>query len=148
MNQFWPRRIATPDLPLGVSLEHGLKLLELTGGSPFEEVDGDERSFRVNLPDAEFAIYDRDGVIHAVWYNDPTGRLTGIGRRRKLGLYMARYTKNGSWEKRIDNGWMRFYFNDIDGVCMVYGTHNDVIRINRLGSNGPTSGGLDCRSSR
>lgn len=139
MNRFWPRGIGTPNLPLGVPIDQGLKLLAMTGGSPFEEVVGKEHSFRVNLPDAELAIYDRDGVINAVWYNDPAGRLTRIGRRRKLHLYMARYTSRGGWEQRLDNGWMRFYFNDIDGVCIVYGIHNDVIRVNSLASDKPTN---------
>jgi hypothetical protein len=34
---------------------------------------------------------------------------------------------------------MRFYFNDIDGVCIVYGIHNDVIRVNSLASDKPTN---------
>ncbi len=53
-----------------------------------------------------------------------------FGRRRKLSLYMRRFTQHGKWELRIDNGWMRFFFNDADGACVVYGIHKDVVRIN------------------
>jgi hypothetical protein len=43
---------------------------------------------------------------------------------------MDRFTKNGSWQLRINNGWMKFYFNDVDHMQLVYGLHMDVIRIN------------------
>jgi len=33
---------------------------------------------------------------------------------------------------RMDNGWMHYWFNDKEGIQMVYGIHNDVIRFNLL----------------
>lgn len=30
----------------------------------------------------------------------------------------------------MENGWMRYWFNPVDGVNMVYGIHMDVIRFN------------------
>lgn len=130
MSGIWPRRIVTPHVDLGMRIEDGLKILESTGGSVFEEADGEEKTYRVNLPKYEMAIYDTDGIVTAVWYNDPEGRLTRFGKERKIRLYMARYTKRGQWELRIQNGWMNFYFNDADEVGLVYGIDMDVIRIN------------------
>lgn len=108
-------------------------MLESIGGKPFEEMDGETRSFRVNLPDFEMAVYETDGVVSSVWYNDPVGRLTWLGKRRKIQLYQQRFLANGEWELRISNGWMRHHFNDIDRLHMVYGIHMDVIRINDMG---------------
>jgi hypothetical protein len=84
------------------------------------------------LPGYEIAIYDALGVVSSVWYNDPAGRVTSFGKRRKVRLYMQRFTKAGSWQLRMDNGWMKYYFNDVDRLQLVYGAHMDVIRINSL----------------
>jgi hypothetical protein len=32
----------------------------------------------------------------------------------------------------MDNGWMRYYFNDVDRLQLVYGMDMDVIRVNSL----------------
>jgi hypothetical protein len=130
VNGVWPSKISTPHVDLGVSISAGLKILESTGGSVFEEADGRERTYRVNLPNYEMAVYDTDGIVSSVWYNDPAGRLTPFGRERKIKLYMARYTRRGQWDLRMENGWMKYYFNDTDAVQIVYGIHMDVIRIN------------------
>lgn len=114
-------------------MAEALAVLEATGGKPFEEMEGETRSFRVSLPDFEMAVHETDGVVSAVWYNDPAGRLTGWGKRKKIRLYQQRFAVNGRWELRIANGWMRHYLNDIDRLHMVYGIHMDVIRINDMG---------------
>ena len=113
-------------------MSRGIAVLEATGGKVFEEMDGEARTLRVNLPQYEMAIYDTDGVVSSVWYNDPAGRLTSFGKQRKIRLYRERFTSKGSWELRISNGWMLHLFNDIDRLHLVYGIHMDVIRINSM----------------
>ena len=130
MNRIWPRKIITPHVDLGVSLHVGVAVLRSTGAVVSEEVDGEQRTYRVSLPGYQMAIYDGGGFVSSVWYDDPAGRLTPFGKRRKIKLYMDRFTKNGSWQLRINNGWMKFYFNNVDRMQLVYGLHMDVIRIN------------------
>ena len=43
-----------------------IEILEATGGTVFEEMDGEARTLRVNLPEYEMAIYDTEGVVSAV----------------------------------------------------------------------------------
>ncbi len=131
MHRLWPRKIITPHVQLAIPLSEGLKILNATGGSLVEGFEHDGKMHRVNLPNFEMAVYETNGKVSSVWYNDPAGRWTGLGRNRKLRLYMDRYTESGAWEKRLNNGWMTFYFNDTDGVSLVHGTHMDVIRINK-----------------
>lgn len=104
MNHFWPLKIRTPHLPLGVAVADSLAILESTGTKPFEEMDGKTKIFRVNLPDCQMAVYDQHGVVSSVWYNDPAGRLTSFGKRRKIQLYLERYTLQGKWDLRMSNG--------------------------------------------
>ena len=126
MNRIWPTKIITPHVDLGVSLHVGVAVLRSTGALVY----GEKRTYRVSLPGYQMAIYERGGFVSSVWYDDPAGRLTPFGKRRKIKLYMDRFTKNGSWQLRINNGWMKFYFNDVDHIQLVYGLHMDVIRIN------------------
>jgi len=109
-----------------------MSVLDSTGGTVRAESEGEDRVYRVRLPTYEMAFYHRDGKVYAIWYNDPAGRLTKLGRQRKLKLYMQRFTTNGAWELRIDDGWMRFFYNDLDRVNVVYGLHKDVVRINAI----------------
>lgn len=132
MHCLWPRKISTPHVKLAIPVSDGLRVLEATGGSVIEEYDRNEKTYRVNLQNFEMAIYETNGIVSSVWYNDPAGRLTKLGRKRKIRLYMDRYTESGAWEKRLNNGWMSFYFNDTDAVSLVHGLHKDVIRINML----------------
>ena len=132
MNRIWPMKIKTPHIELGVPTSTGVAALESTGGKVFEEMDGEERTLRIILPEYEMAIYDTDGVVSSIWYNDPAGRLTALGKRRKIKLYAERFTNKGDWELRISNGWMLHLFNDLDRVHLVYGIHMDVIRINAV----------------
>lgn len=134
MNRLWPMRLTTPHVELGIPTSRGTALLEATGGNVFEEMDGEARTLRVNLPKYEMAIYDTGGVVSSVWYNDPAGRLTSFGKQRKIRLYTERFTLKGSWELRISNGWMLHLFNDVDRLNLVYGIHMDVIRINSVAS--------------
>jgi hypothetical protein len=130
MNSIWPRKIITPHVDLGVPLDVGLAVLRSTGAAVSEEVDGEKRTYRVSLPGYQMAIHDGGGFVSSVWYDDPAGRLTPFGKRRKIKLYMDRFTKNGSWQLRINNGSLKHYFNNVDRMQLVYGLHMDVITIN------------------
>jgi hypothetical protein len=132
MRRLWPLRISSPHVPLGIPVRDGLEILDSTGGVAFEELDETQKTHRVDLKRVSLAIYDTDGIVSSVWYNDPAGRLTSLGRARKIQLYMARYTRDGEWELRIQNGWMNHWFNDSDRVHLVYGLHKDVIRVNAI----------------
>jgi len=132
MRRIWPSQLQTPHVDLAIPVADAVAVLEATGATVDEEYDGDERAFRVSLPGFEMAIYDVNGKVSVVWYNDPAGRLTAFGRRRKVRLYMDRYTESGDWERRLGNAWMDYFWNDEDSVQLVYGIDKDVIRINSL----------------
>ena len=76
------------------------------------------------------AVYESDGKVSSVWYNDPTGRDVIFGKKKKIALYLQRYGIARDWEKRMNNGWITFYFNDVAQVSMAYGNDMDVIRFN------------------
>jgi hypothetical protein len=65
-----------------------------------------------------------------VWYDDPSGRDSQQGKEQKVLLYLERYGARADWELRMDNGWMRYWFNEAAHASMVYGIHMDVIRFN------------------
>ncbi len=132
MRHIWPRKLQTPHIALATPVSDAIKVLEATGSPVLREKDGEEDTLRVSLPEFEMAIYDVDGRVASVWYNDPAGRVSSFGRRRKLRLYMHRYTESGEWEHRLGNGWMDYFWNDGDSAQLVYGIHADVIRINSL----------------
>lgn len=132
MKSLWPIKLDTQHLELGVSVDAAVSVFQSTGGAIVSESDGEEKKYRVNLASYEMAFYYKDNKVCAVWYNDPAGRLTELGRQRKLNLYMQRFRRSGSWEMRLDNGWMRFFYNDVDAVSVVYGIHKDVVRVNAL----------------
>lgn len=50
-------------------------------------------------------------------------------------MYLDRYSSLNNWELRLDNGWMQYWFNDVDKMQMVYGLHKDVIRFNQYSNN-------------
>ena len=129
LNSFFPKKLATPYVPLGASIEEGLSILRTLDGA-IEERNEEEHSFRVDTPRFDVAIFDDDGEISAVWFDDPLGRRWARGRARKISLYLDRYAPDGGWELRQDNGWMHYYFNESASAQMVYGVHKDVIRFN------------------
>ena len=130
LKNIWPKSIETPHVPLGIDIEEALEILKsVTPKVSKENIDG-ELSYRINSDYFDMAIYENHGKVSSVWYNDPSGRLTPFGRKRKINLYLNRYGDINFWEKRMNNGWMTYYFNDVDSVAMVYGNDKDVIRIN------------------
>ncbi|MBL4783464.1 MAG: hypothetical protein JKX92_14605 [Porticoccaceae bacterium] len=99
-------------------------------GDLVEERDDKERSYRVDTQEYDVAIYDKDGIVTSVWFNDPLGRIWSKENVMEVKLYLARSGKPEDWELRLNNGWMYYHFNDQAGVNMVYGAHSDVIRFN------------------
>lgn len=129
MNVIFPNKLFTPVIPLGISIQDGLQILNTLAETQVEK-DGEEISYRVNTPDFDVAIYEGGGVVKSVWFNDPIGRVWNYGKNRKINLYLERYGKKADWELRMKNGWMKYYFNEESNAAMVYGIHNDVIRFN------------------
>jgi len=122
--------LGTPHIPLGLPIQEGIAVLEGIG-TPMGEKSGHEFCFRVRTPRFSVAIYPRDGIIRSVWYDDPIGREFERGRWEKVEGYLSRYGSLLHWERRLDNGWMHYWFNPIDRAQMVYGIHKDVIRFNQ-----------------
>lgn len=109
IRRIWPLKLATPHIELETPVQDALALLTAVGGDVRAGSDGSEELLRASCQTFELAFYHKDDRVTAVWHNDPVGRATWFGRRRKLHLYMRRFTKHGKWELRIDNGWMRFF---------------------------------------
>lgn len=128
LNKLFPNRLYTPHIELGISKDDGMKILNSIG----EVACDDDGSFRVDTHGYGIAIYVTDDVVTSVWFNDPIGRLFPLGKARKIKLYLKRYGQLQHWEMRMDNGWMRYWFNESNKVQMVYGIHKDVIRFNQL----------------
>jgi hypothetical protein len=132
-NQIWPTRLRTPYVSLGSSIDEGLEVFKKCGVITHIEDEGEDKVYRFSADGYGTALYERRGIVRSIWYDDPSGRALGIGRERKISLYLRRYRVIGEWELRMENGSMRYYFNDVDGLQMVYGIHADVIRFNLHG---------------
>lgn len=123
--------LGTPHIPLGLAIEEAVIILQRFG-IPVQEESEAERSYRVQTPLFGVAVYPNGGKVGSVWYDDPTGRDSELGRARKVEAYLARYGPLKNWERRLDNGWMHYWFNPSDRAQMAYGIHKDVIRFNIL----------------
>ena len=123
------KTINTPHITLGLSLADGLSVLKSIG-TVNEEKDP-EHHYRVETPDFKAAIYEKEGVISSVWYDDPIGRGSDAEKEQKVKLYLKRYGSLPNWELRMNNGWMIYWFNPRDKAAMVYDIHKDVIRFNQ-----------------
>ena len=117
--------LLSPHIPLRISLAEARGLFR--DALPLLREDG---SLGVSLRGVEIALYETDGVVSSIWYNDPAGRESHGGREAKVTAYLSRYGDISSWERRMDNGWMHYWFNVPARAAMVYGLHNDVIRFN------------------
>jgi hypothetical protein len=124
-----PFIIDMPHIPLGVALAEGLAILRSIGN--VEEEFDRERCYSVRSSRHSAAIYEANGVVSSVWYDDPLGRQSDDGRKQKVSLYLARYGALENWQMRMNNGWMEYWFNPEDRAAMVYGIHKDVIRFNQ-----------------
>lgn len=125
-----PTILSSPHIPLRISLHEGREILQSTGFNVVEETEP-EQLFRATTPSFGMAIYAKNDNVSSVWYDDPLGRATSIGKEKKIELYLMRYGSLSNWELRMENGWMRYWFNPYDKASMVYGTHRDVIRFNQ-----------------
>ncbi len=125
-----PNELQTPHVPLRIGLPEGIEILQSTGYAVTEET-GADHLFKVEASRFAVAIYAKDTEVGSVWYDDPTGRETALGKEKKIELYLIRYGSLSNWELRMDNGWMHYWFNPIEKVAMVYGLHKDVIRFNQ-----------------
>jgi len=123
-------QLITPHISLGCSVDEGLAILQ-TLGYPVHENNDRELQFKVNTPLFALAVYPKNGIVGSVWYDDPTGRQSEAGRAEKVDAYLNRYGSAKNWELRLENAWMRYWFNAIDGAQMVYGIDRDVIRFNQ-----------------
>ena len=131
LNYIWPKKLSTPYIELGRPIKDGIDTLR-PYGLVVEERDGKEHLFRVATPKFDLGIYEDKGIVAAVWFNDPLGRLWPKGKALKLKLYLERYGCLQDWELRLDNGWMYYHFNDQAGLTLVHGLHKDVVRINLI----------------
>lgn len=129
MNIIFPKKLYSPEIPLGISIEEGMEILKNLG-VPEIEKDVEDVSYRVNTPEFDVAIYEEKGLVKSVWFNDPLGRIWKVGKKRKINLYLERYGNKEDWKRRMNNGWMEYYYNEKSNTTMVYGIHNDVIRFN------------------
>jgi len=94
-------------------------------------LDGDERGYSASSIDWELIVYAAADEVDAVWYDDESGRGSTQSKLAKIHQYLVRYGTLQEWDLRMDNGWMRYWFNARAGVMMVYGVHKDVIRFNK-----------------
>ncbi|HYF36133.1 MAG TPA: hypothetical protein VD994_12640 [Prosthecobacter sp.] len=134
LNRLWPTRLETPHFELGSSFAEGLRALRLFGEVREETDEKEGHSARVDTSQYSVALYEGQGRIKAVWYDDRIGRWSNKTKGKKLGLYLQRFTKSGTWNQTLDNGFMVFWHNEEDERVLVYGLHRDVIRINDLAS--------------
>ena len=127
-----PTVLSSPHIPLYIALSEGIDILHSTGFTVIEETEP-EQLFRVTTPNYGVAIYAKGNAVGSVWYDDSSGRDTLVGRQKKIELYLMRYGTLSNWELRMENVWMRYWFNPRDKAAMVYGIHKDVIRFNQYG---------------
>jgi len=131
INRIFPRHLSTPHIPFGTTKGEGISILSSLGDVIKEDEDD---CLVIHTGAWSVAIYTTTDVVTSVWFDDPAGRLLPSGKMRKVNLYLQRYGDLSNWEMRLDNGWMRYWYNENDGAQMVYGIHKDVIRFNQLSS--------------
>ena len=105
-------------------------------GKPVQDASDEELCYRIETASFRMAVYPKGDVVGSVWYDDPVGRGSETGRARKVVAYLKRYGQLENWERRLDNGWMHFWFDPTDRAQMVYGIHKDVIRFNQYAEEG------------
>lgn len=88
----WPTKINTPHIPLGIPLSDGIEILRSISENIIQENDGKEISYKVVVDNFSVAIYEKSGLVNSVWYDDPVGRLFSFSKRKKLRMYLNRYT--------------------------------------------------------
>lgn len=125
------QELSTPHIPVRSDLASALTLLK----SCADEVlvlEGEKVGYLATSKRWTMIIYADGAEVDAVWYDDAAGRRFDESTLEKVHRYLSRYGALTDWEMRLDNGWMRYWFNPQAGVAMVYGIHKDVIRFNRF----------------
>ena len=130
MKSFYLKEITTPHIPLNISSDDALRILKSVSLDIEIEREDEATVYRTTGNGFQFGFYEKNGIVSSTWYNDPSGRRTKFGKRKKVGLYLERYGDKEKWEKGINNGWIQFFFNESEKVGMAYGIHMDVIRFN------------------
>ncbi len=74
MSIFWPKKLFSPDIQLCISIEKGMEMLKKLVDA-VEERDDKEHAYRVDTPEYDVAIYDKEGIVTSVWFNDPLGSI-------------------------------------------------------------------------
>lgn len=124
-----PSHLTVPFVPIGIGLDEGVAILSEMGVDLHEE-NNTERSFKVRVGEASVAIFTRGRSVDSVWYDDPVGRWSAQGKKKKIELHLARYACLSGWSVWNENGWMKYWKHDTAQMRMVYGVHMDVIRFN------------------
>jgi hypothetical protein len=122
--------LSTPHIPVGANLASALSLLASCADKVLA-LEGDEHAYRATAKGWELVIYINADEVNAVWYNDESGRRSSESKLATIHRYLSRYGALTDWELRMDNRWMRYWFNPRAGVMMVYGVSKDVIRFNK-----------------
>ncbi len=125
-----PTVLHTPHIPLDTGLEEGLSILKSNGLEIVQIYEQRECVHKASGRKFSVAIYSAGDRVVSAWYDDSAGRLTAWGRKAKIKLYLARYGNLTDWEMRMENGWIRYWFNPVSKVAMAYGIHGDVLRFN------------------
>lgn len=130
LRSYYSKTITTPHIPLSISTEEAMEILRNVSSDIEVEENEDDTFYRTAGKGFQFGFHEKNGKVSSTWYNDPSGRKTGLGRKKKISLYLQRYGVNKNWEKGINNGWIQFFINEQEGVGMSYGIDMDVIRFN------------------
>jgi|CXWL01.1.fsa_nt_gi hypothetical protein len=122
-------RLETPHIPLRISANEAE--LTLRNFAPTEQLVSEaDGTIAFACGGVSIKAYVTEGKVSSVWYNDPAGRGSETGLQHKITACLARYGDPASWECRLDNGWMRYWYNVPPRVAMVYGIQSDVVRFN------------------
>jgi hypothetical protein len=124
------QELSTPHIRVRSSLASAMTVLESCADQLFP-LEGNERGNRARSKSWELIIYAAADEVDSVCYDDESGRGFAQSKLSKIQRYLARYGPLADWELRLDNGWMRYWYNTRVGVMMVYGVHMDVIRFNK-----------------
>ena len=87
MNSIWPRKLITPHIELGIDIDEGLNILNSLG-APISSINGKEKSFTCSTPKYDVSVYDTEGKVSSVWFNDPSGRVLSKGKAKNIAVFI------------------------------------------------------------
>lgn len=121
--------LITPFFDLGMPFTEAEKIIRNVEGTIEVTTEDGRICIRNTTPNFACSIKEENGRLRTVWYDDPLGRDSEDGKARKMGLYMERQKKIGTWVNTIEDGYNLWWHNQIDDLMLVYGLHGDVILI-------------------